>query len=139
MESGRVDEVIGAIAAAVDEVDVEPFEATVGGLGAFPHSGYIRVIWVGVRDGANQFAALHEAIEESTVDLGFSPESNAFTPHVTLARMQHAGGKALVQEALDEGGPTLGTMWVDEVRLKRSVSTGDGPTYTTLARFRLGG
>jgi len=35
-----------------------------------------------------------------TTALGVDPENHAFTPHVTLARMNDARGKELVQEAV---------------------------------------
>lgn len=137
VRSGRVDEVTAALAEAVGDAGVEPFEATFGGLGAFPSEGYIRVVWLGVESGAEAFTRLHEAVEAEMTSLGFSSEDHTFSPHVTLARMDHAGGKELVQRALRERDPTVGSMRVDEVRLKRSVTGPDGPEYTTEARFAL--
>jgi 2'-5' RNA ligase len=126
-----------AVERAVAGADVAPFEAEFAGLGVFPHPGYIRVVWLGVRDGSDELTALHEAVEAELVDLGLDPEDHEFTPHVTLARMEHAGGKDTVQAALSEPAPEAGRMTVSEVRLTESTLTDRGPIYETVERFGL--
>jgi len=133
----RLPELTDELAAAVEESGVDPFEATFGGLGAFPSTDYIRVVWLGVPEGGERLTRLHEAIEERTVAMGFDPEEHDFTPHVTLARMNHAGGKEHVQAVLREDDPTVGTLDVDEVRLTESVLEADGPRYSTVESFEL--
>lgn len=139
---GDVDEacvpnLVETIEEAVENMDVGPFRAEFGGLGAFPSEEYIRVLWVGVREGSTELTRLHEEIEERTVELGFDPEDHEFTPHATVARMDHAGGKEQVQRVLRETDPTVGTLQVEEVRLTESVLMDDGPEYTTVERFGL--
>jgi len=126
-----------AVARAVADADLAPFEAEFAGLGVFPHPGYIRVLWLGVRDGSEPLTTLHESIEAELVDLGLDPEEHEFTPHVTLARMEHAGGKDTVQAALSESAPEAGRMTVEEVRLTESTLTDAGPVYETVERFPL--
>jgi len=70
--------------------------------------------------------------------MGFEPEDHEFTPHVTLARMHHAGGKELVQEQVTERDPTVGELAVDEIRLTESVLANDGPEYSTVEVIPLG-
>lgn len=132
----RLEELSDAIRAAVQQADVPPFDATVEGLGAFPSHDYIRVVWAGFTAGSTELTRLHEAIDSEMVGLGFEEEEHSFTPHVTLARMEHAGGKELVQSVLDHD-PHVGPMTVDAVRLKESTLTPDGPEYTTVERFPL--
>lgn len=122
---------------AVEESGVEPFQAVFGGLGVFPDLEYISVVWLGVREGGEQFGALHEQIEERTVALGFEPADHEFTPHATLARMNHAGGKALVQAVVSDRDPDAGSMHVSEIRLTESTLTDSGPAYSTVERFAL--
>ena len=133
----RLDEVVEALEAAVDEADVEPFEATYEGLGVFPSLDYISVLWLGVTDGAEEFVRLQAPIEERLVELGFDEENHEFTPHATLARMKHAGGKELVQEGVKTMNPTVGTATVDSVSLTESTLTHDGPIYETRHRVEL--
>ena len=125
------------IAAAVADSGVDPFEVTFGGLGVFPHLDYISVVWLGVEEGGNELARLHEHVEERTTALGFDPEDHEFTPHVTLARMDHAGGKDHVQDIVSNQDPTAGTMTVGELRLTESKLTESGPEYSTVERFPL--
>lgn len=134
----RLDEVSDALDAAVADASVGPFEATYGGLGVFPSLDYVSVVWLGVEDGAEELIRLHEAVEEQTIATGFDEEHHEFTPHVTLARMDHAGGKELVQELVRERDPTVGTTQVEEIRLTESELGSGGPKYSTVERFRLG-
>jgi len=122
---------------AVSEAEVDPFEVEFSGVGVFPSRDYISVVWLGVDGGARELTALHESIEQRFVDRGFDPEDHEFTPHVTLARMKHAGGKELVQEVLDEYDPGPGSMQVSEVRLTKSDLGHEGPVYSTIHRAAL--
>lgn len=132
----RLDELDDTIESAVQQAGVDPFDATVKGLGAFPSRDYIRVVWTGFTEGDGELTKLHEAIETATVAIGFDEEEHSFTPHVTLARMEHAGGKELVQSVLAHD-PHVGPMTVDEVRLKESTLGPDGPEYSTVASYPL--
>ena len=137
VEDGRLDAVEDAVETAVDDAGVGPFGATVGGLGAFPSPDYISVVWVGVREGGAEMTRLAETIERETTAIGFDAEDHEFTPHVTVARMDDARGKDLVQRVLREEDPTVGSFEVEEVRLKESTLTSEGPEYDTVERFRL--
>lgn len=145
-DPGGVDELRTAAREALSNATVErpdgvepvrPFEAEVGGLGVFPSLEYIQVVWAGFREGQTELTALHEALEAETTALGFDPEDHEFTPHVTLARMDDARGKELVQEAVRETDPTIGRFRVEEIRLKESTLTPDGPEYETVDSFDL--
>ena len=128
-----------ALESAVADSGVSPFDCTLAGYGTFPEGDYISVVWLGVEEGSAELARLHETVEAATTDLGFDPESHSFTPHVTLARMDHAAEKERVKRLVDgaEGAPAPATMRVDAVRLTESTLTPDGPVYETVARFPL--
>lgn len=133
----RLGELTESLSDAVDNAGFDPFEAEIGGLGVFPHLEYISVVWVGVRAGSEQLSRLHDSVEEATTALGFDPEEHEFTPHATIARMDHAGGKDLVQEVVANRDPTVGTIRFDEIRLTKSELTENGPEYSTVERFAL--
>lgn len=135
-----------------DAVGTGPFEAEVGGLGVFPSSEYISVLWTGVRDGADELTRLHQALEAETTDLGFDidersssgsqtqsddPADHAFTPHFTLARMNDPRGKELIQDRLRDPGPTVGRFEVSELKLKHSERGAEGAEHETIARYPL--
>lgn len=125
-----VDDVIDTLEGAVDGID--PFPATLGGLGVFPSLEYISIIWLGVREGATELTAIHDAVEAAFVDAGYDPADHEFTPHLTLARMDHAGAKERVQELVSASDPTVGEMTVSEVRLTESILRSSGPVYETI-------
>ena len=127
-----------ALAAAVEDTGVDPFEADFEGLGVFPSLEYIRVVWLGVDAGGEELTRLHEAVEERTTALGYEPESHEFTPHVTLARMNHAAAKERVQEYVREGTVEVGRRRIEELRLTESKLTDSGPVYETVERYPLG-
>jgi 2'-5' RNA ligase len=134
----RVPDLEAAVETAVDSAGVTPFDAHFGGLGVFPSLNYISVVWLGVERGSEELAALHDAVEREFVENhGFDPEDHDFTPHVTLARMNHAGGKELVQDVVTRQHPEVGAMRVDAVRLTESTLTDDGPEYETVRAVRL--
>lgn len=135
----RVDDLVTELEAAVEQSSVEPFEASFGGLGVFPSLSYISVVWVGVRDGRGdrELTALHEALEARTTAMGFDAEDHEFTPHATIARMDHAGGKERVQGVVENEDPDVGRVQVEEIRLTESVLREDGPAYSTVESIPL--
>ncbi|MDR5674535.1 RNA 2',3'-cyclic phosphodiesterase [Halalkaliarchaeum sp. AArc-GB] len=147
VDSDRIEELETAANEAISNAEVEredgtvepvePFEAEVGGLGVFPSIEYISVVWAGFRRGEAELTALHEALEVETTALGFEPDDHEFTPHVTLARMDDARGKEIVQEVVRETDPTIGRFRVEDVRLTESTLTPEGPEHDTVTRFEL--
>ena len=133
----RRDTLACALTTAVDDAGVDPFSLSLGGYGVFPSLEYISVVWAGVRRGGSELTRLHEAVEGETTALGFDPTNHDFTPHVTLARMDDARGKAAVQRLVENATPDIGTVAVREVRLTESALTDDGPVYETVDRFPL--
>ncbi len=136
-QASNLSEVKEALAAAVADSEVSPFTAEFGGYGVFPSLDYISVIWLGVQRGGDSFIRLHEAVEAWTVELGFEPAEHDFTPHVTLARMDHAANKDHVQQVVQERDPRVATLEVTEIRLTESTLTADGPEYSTRESFSL--
>ncbi len=133
----RLDAVADMVAAGVRDAGVEPFEVSVEGLGVFPSLEYISVLWVGVEAGSTPLTRLHEALEERAVAAGFDPAAHAFTPHVTIARMEHAGGKQLVQQQVRTRTPELGRFRAESVALTESELTPEGPEYSTITSVSL--
>ncbi|ARS89609.1 RNA 2',3'-cyclic phosphodiesterase [Natrarchaeobaculum aegyptiacum] len=137
VDEDRVPDLERELEAAVSDADVDSFRVRYGGLGVFWSLEYISVVWLGVEEGGAELTRLHEAIESRTTAMGFDAEDHDFTPHVTLARMEHAGGKELVQKLVTEREPTVGETTVESVRLTESTLTDEGPVYSTVAAFSL--
>ncbi|GGL29933.1 RNA 2',3'-cyclic phosphodiesterase [Halarchaeum grantii] len=131
------EDAVAALERGVEAAGVGPFEASFEGLGVFPSMEYISVVWLGVGAGADHLTALHDAFEREYAALGVEPDDHEFTPHVTLGRLRHAGGKGRVREVVRERTPDVGAMRVGEVRLTESTLTHDGPEYETRERVPL--
>ena len=107
----------------------EPFEIEIKGIGVFPSKNYIRVVWLGVKEGYNIITSLAEAIQDSIEVLGFLKEGK-FIPHLTLGRVRTARNKseliAFVEESKDI---EIGKMKVDTIKLFKSKLSPTGPIY----------
>ncbi|WP_248907583.1 RNA 2',3'-cyclic phosphodiesterase [Halocatena marina] len=137
VDPNRLGTVETTLAESIAAADVSSFNAHAREYGVFPSHDYISVIWVGIRNDGGRLRLLHEAIEERMIEIGFEPADHAFTPHATIARMDHAGGKAHVQKILSERGPDLGRFEISEIHLTESTLTSDGPAYESVTAFEL--
>lgn len=113
-----------------------PFELSLDRLGAFPSPGRARVLWVGPTKDSAPFAILAQRIEEDVGVLGFPPERKSAHSHVTLARLRIPQDLAAVVEGT--ALPPLRAR-VDALTLMRSELRPQGPLYTAVARWSLGG
>ena len=117
------------------------FDLAIGGAGAFPPSGPPRVLWIGVRTGAEQAAKVFDLVERRIAPLGFEPEERAYTPHVTLGRIREIDrtrGRDL-REWLGAVPAPLGSQQVERVTLYRSDLSPAGPRYEILTELPLAG
>jgi RNA 2',3'-cyclic 3'-phosphodiesterase len=105
----------------------------VKGTGAFPTRSKPRVIWVGLQSEGDALTALAKEVDLWLTEIGFSPETRAFHPHLTLGRVKQGGSDLL--EGLEE--VELGTCMISEVVLYQSVLQRQGAEYTPLARIAL--
>lgn len=137
VSSDRLPSVITGIEESVTKSGVTGFDVRIGGYGVFPSLEYISVIWVGLTEGHAETTRLHEALEAKMIDLGFEPADHEFTPHATIARMDHPAAKERVQNVVREREPDVDSMRVSEIRLTESTLTSEGPEYETVASVSL--
>jgi 2'-5' RNA ligase len=64
------------------------FEATLGGVGAFPNAPRARVIWLGMTAGEGELVAIAKALADALAKRGFERERQAFSAHLTLGRVR---------------------------------------------------
>jgi len=129
-----------AVREALDRpIAVAPFALTLAGFGTFPSSGPLRVVWMGVAQGAEAAKVVHAEVVRRLAPLGCRPESRPYTPHVTIARVKEARGpgarsaRELVRRFPAGGGVTT----VESVTLFRSHLSPRGSTYEPLLRVPL--
>jgi 2'-5' RNA ligase len=115
------------------DVDVPSFEIAIAGLGVFPSPERPRVIWIGVRGGA-EMARLHDAVSHRLENVGLTVDARPHTPHVTLARLRGHMTGAATRALASHAQAAAGRCRVDAVTLYRSEPGQGGAVYTPLAR-----
>jgi 2'-5' RNA ligase len=116
----------------------QPFEIKIAGVGAFPSKNYVRVIWLGVKDGYQTLISLAEMIENALEALGFETEER-FVPHLTLGRVRSGRNKNEMIVLLKElENIEVGKMKVDEIILFQSKLTPSGPIYEEFFKSMIG-
>jgi RNA 2',3'-cyclic 3'-phosphodiesterase len=118
---------------ALGKVRFEPFSLEIKGAGAFPTMKRMNVIWIGVGEGWSNAQQIFEQTEKYLHEAGFSRETRPFSPHITIARVRSGRKRDEVATFLGHlADESLGTFKADSVRLKQSVLSPSGPTYSTL-------
>lgn len=118
-------------------LNVEPFEVTAAGVGAFPSSGSPRVVWAGLEQGVARLRDVERGVSERLRRLGMPDETRVYTPHITLGRVKEPGGlraRSLL-DGLDD--QVVGAIRVEEITLFDSRLSSKGPTYVPLLRIGL--
>lgn len=116
-----------------------PFSLGMAGIGAFPSLSSPRVVWVGLREGAERASRLAQAIDDAGAAIPLRREGRPFAAHVTLGRVRSLRGRARLVERLRTATWSSPPPWqVQAFTLYQSVLSALGPRYTPLAEFALG-
>jgi 2'-5' RNA ligase len=123
------------IAAALGALHGRAITARIAGVDLFEHRGRPHMIWAGV-EPQDVIAALHRKVDQLLTRVGVAPETRAFVPHITLARLNHGSGPiapflALHSDLASEAF-TFG-----HVTLYESAMGHGGSRYHPVARYPL--
>lgn len=118
-------------------IEPDGFELKISGLGVFggddPHS-----IWAGV-EPQPKLEELARAHEKAARNAGLAPETRAFRPHITLARLKHSNVEAVARFLTRYGSYRSESFFVARTLLMSSrPSVGGGP-YGIEDRFPMRG
>ena len=117
--------------------EIKPFEMQLIGTGVFPDQKYIRVAWIGIKNG-EQIGKIANKIEEQISKLGFEKENREFSAHLTIGRIRSAKNKEKLLQVIEKyKDANFGSYKVDSIKLKKSELTPKGPIYTTLKEVKL--
>ena len=117
--------------------DHKCFELGISQLGAFPKIEYPRVIWVGIEQGKKQSTQLAQDLEKRLINLGFSPEKRAFSPHLTLGRVRSSEKREQLRKLIQSTTFTQKTMPAEKLILFKSTLTPQGAIYQALHEVKL--
>lgn len=136
--------VVEEIGAAVEPVarGQEVFSYSLRGIGGFPSLARPRVLWAGVGEGAEKVKIFAGAVRGALEARGFGGEEREFVPHVTLGRLGDRGRVEV--EKLERVVALLntrefGSSEVEELVLYASELRKDGPVYSVVESWALGG
>lgn len=116
----------------MDGLREDKFEIKVEGVGAFPNLRVLRVLWVGIRDGADRVIGIQRRLDDQLIRLGFGKERD-FVPHITVGRVKTPRNKERILQILEKyKGHYFGMCMVERLVLKKSVLTPRGPVYSNL-------
>jgi RNA 2',3'-cyclic 3'-phosphodiesterase len=85
VEPSRCEAIVAELAAAA--AGSKPFEISLDKLGAFPHEGKPRVVYLGAREQRATFRLLAKGVRSAYAALGFEFRDDAVA-HVTIARVK---------------------------------------------------
>jgi 2'-5' RNA ligase len=124
------------IAAALGQVHAEPAAIAIAGAGRFEKSGRTDAIWAGVAP-RQPLAELHARVNRALAQAGVAPDTRAYLPHITLARLPRKAGvepaieRFLAERAALSSDPFIpGALLLFESRLGH-----DGARYEAIARY----
>lgn len=135
-------ETVEPLSGYADEVarSTRPFDVTLHGGGAFPSADRPRSLWLGVTDGADDLAALADALTAAAVKCGLVVETRPFAAHLTVARTDGLRLGAEVARMLRGVADGLRIPFTaDRIVLFRSHLGGGPARYEALHESPLGG
>jgi len=138
VDATRVSALTETLGAACEKFALLKLRA--GQVGCFPNLRKPRVVWVGVRDDANQLAGLAKAAEEASAGFTTEEREGKFTGHITIARIKYFERQmadALAKCVHGMKQRVFGEWTAEAVELMRSELASDGARHTCLARLQL--
>jgi 2'-5' RNA ligase len=136
-------EITGRITSALENAvrGTKPFDIEVSGLGVFPNTKHVQIIWVGMIGEIEKLGQLQKRIEEMLTPLGFPSEARPFSPHLTLARVRDyarpddrtALGELIARTSFEQKY----RINVNAIHLIKSQLTREGPIYSKINTITL--
>ncbi|MFW9902943.1 MAG: RNA 2',3'-cyclic phosphodiesterase [Candidatus Thorarchaeota archaeon] len=126
---------IGSIKQAIQTIEFPSFNISLEGMGCFPNLNYMRVLWIGIKEGSENLQQLAKIVEGRLNPIGFSREKRRFSPHLTLGRikkLQNSDKKQLAAIIQNSKTIPIGDQLIDELILKKSTLTPKGAIYENL-------
>ncbi|MEM1577597.1 MAG: RNA 2',3'-cyclic phosphodiesterase [Candidatus Pacearchaeota archaeon] len=116
------------------KLKIKKFEAYLNGVGFFPNENFIRVFWIGL-EPKEIIEKIHEDIDNALKKY-FKKDKN-FESHITLARIKSIKNKEDFIKKIKNLEIKKTKFLVEEIKLKKSILTKDGPIYNDIYIFKL--
>ena len=115
-----------------------PFDISIGGAGTFPPAGRPRALWLGLREGETELAALAGLVDDTLGHSGWQLDPRPFRPHLTLARSDGVPAGSAIGERLVSAAADLDIRFrAESIGLFESLTGGGPARYVPLETARL--
>ncbi|MBD3228954.1 MAG: RNA 2',3'-cyclic phosphodiesterase [Candidatus Lokiarchaeota archaeon] len=125
------------IISKLNNVQFDPFELELKGLGCFPRPSRPRIIWVGCEKGTENVRDIYNQIESELSEFKF--KKDRFRSHITISRVKRINRSEidrLKKILFSFKNKDFGTIKVNSFQLMKSVLTPKGPIYSVLENFK---
>ena len=111
------------------------------GIGVFPNWRYPKILWAGLVGETDVVSGLHAKLEDAFEPFNFEKDKRALRLHLTIGRLKGKtkNAQSIMQLVSKLVETEFGSIVVDNLVLFKSILTKEGPEYTSLRRFKLGG
>jgi len=133
---GEVSRVAEAVARSAARSRVCEMQLT--DCGCFPPRGPVRIVWVGTHDESGALQECVNAVEEEMETIGVPKELRAFSAHLTIGRAAEGRWASGIRTAVERCTVKPIRQSVGELTLMSSVLSAKGPSYSVVARSKLG-
>ena len=124
---------IDTIHQELSQLEFEPIQIEVSGVGAFPNIRRPRVVWVGVTHNIEKLRELKTNTDTILKKMGYRIEKKKFIPHATIARVRSIRNREQLAENLESlCEEPVGGMTITNIRMTRSTLTPSGAIYDTM-------
>ena len=117
----------------------KPFTVEVSGVGTFPNERRPRVLWIGVKSGAEILSELASRVDGALSGMGFEREKRRYSAHLTLGRVRSPNRIQDVVNAMTVQGFEAKPFDVTELDVMKSELLRTGAVYTAMERIKLVG
>lgn len=122
------------VISTMDSIEGMGMEIEVRGIGTFP-SSFVRVIWIGVGRGGEEFKEFLNMVNKKFSGLGKDAE---VVPHLTIGRVRFLKDREKLAAVLNEIRDTeIGEMRVDRLVLYKSELKKGGPVYMEIKGVKI--
>jgi 2'-5' RNA ligase len=112
-----------------------PVPLDFSGLGFFPNAKRPNILWAGIQSSSN-LQSIVSRIENQMHSLGYPKEDRAFTPHLTLARLDKAVLPKTLKDTIAQNSAVhFGNFIARDFHLIESKLKSTGAEYTTVQSF----
>lgn len=112
------------------------FQLRVAGVSFFPKKGPLKTLWVGLREGAEEWKLLVESVEPWMTPLG-APKHGGLVPHITIGRVKEESES--LRHAMEAASEMdCGMQWAGRLTLIESFLGPEGATYDTRGAWSFG-